>query len=246
MPSKIPYRAAKQDETVTGGGWQIVYTSFILILLSFFILLSSFATLEPAKVMQFTRSFSDAVNVLTGGLNFKSGRTNLPPSTHMLDKESELADIFQAVGAYAEALELDREIELTQSPRGIVMTLTDRALFDVGEAQITDSAFPLMDKIGAIVSQTGYNVRIEGHTDNLPIMNQRFPSNWELSTARAVNVLRYFVEQLQIPARRLSAVGFGEFQPKYPNDTAANQAKNRRVEIIFSGAMPNDLNEETR
>ena len=244
MPSKPKYNPARHDETGARGSWQIVYTSFVLILLSFFILLSSFATMEPAKVMRFTRSFADAVNVLTGGLSFERGQTNLGPSSQMVDKESELADIFQAVGAYTEALELDNDIELEKSTKGIVMTLADKALFNLGDAQITENAILLLDKIGAIISQSGYYVRIEGHTDNLPIMNARFPSNWELSTARAVNVLRYFVEQRRIPAGRLSAVGFGEFQPKYPNDTVANQAKNRRVEIIFNAPNPNDRHEE--
>jgi chemotaxis protein MotB len=244
MPSRSKFNTAKHDETGGAGSWQIVYTSFVLILLSFFILLSSFATLEPAKVMRFTRSFADAVNVLTGGLSFERGRTNLGPASQMADKESELADIFQAVGAYTEALELDKDIQLAKSAKGIVMTLADSALFHLGEAQITDNALLLLDKIGAIISQSGYYVRIEGHTDNLPIMNQRFPSNWDLSTARAVNVLRYFVEQRRIPAKRLSAVGFGEFQPKYPNDTVANLAKNRRVEIIFMAPNTNELHEE--
>jgi chemotaxis protein MotB len=225
-------------------GWQLVYTSFILILLSFFIMLSSFATMDPARVMRFTRSFTDAVNVLTGGLGFERGRTNLNASAPLVDKESQLADIFQAIGAYAEALELDREIELHSSAKGIVMTLSEKALFRLGEAQITDRARQLLNKIGAIISQTGYYVRIEGHTDNWPVKNERFPSNWELSTARAVNVLRYFVENLQIPARRLSAVGFGEYQPKYTNSTAENRARNRRVEIIFTGADANTPYEE--
>ncbi|MGD8334598.1 MAG: OmpA family protein, partial [Desulfobacterales bacterium] len=80
---------------------------------------------------------------------------------------------------------------------------------------------------------TEYLVRIEGHTDNVPIRTFLFPSNWELSTARAVNVLRYFIEHHQIDSQRLSAEGFGEFQPLVANDTAENRNKNRRVEVIF-------------
>jgi chemotaxis protein MotB len=106
-------------------------------------------------------------------------------------------------------------------------------LFDLGDAQVTADAATLLNKVGAIISQTNYEVRIEGHTDNLPIRTDRFPSNWELSTARAVNVLRFFVEKLNIPARRLFAVGFGEFQPRYPNDTEEKRSLNRRVEIVF-------------
>jgi chemotaxis protein MotB len=234
MPLKRSYQRFEDDEAGAKGGWQIVYTSFVLILLSFFIMLSTFATMDPARVLRFTRSFAKAVNVLTGGLGFERGESVMNPSVPVVDKQNELADIFHAIEDYTEALEIDKEIELASSAKGVVMTLADKALFRLGEAQVTASAQRLLNKIGAIVSQTGYYVRIEGHTDNLPIQTERFPSNWELSTARAVNVLRYFVEKLGIPARRLSAAGFGEFQPKYANDTAENRARNRRVEIIFT------------
>jgi len=244
MPPKSSYKGFKDEEHGPREGWQIVYTSFILILLSFFIMLSSFATMDSVKVMRFTRSFADAVNVLTGGLSFEDGQTILNPANQVVDKENELAEIFHAIGAYSEALELEEEIELASSAKGIVMTLSDKALFQSGDAEIADVALALLNKIGAIISQTGYYVRIEGHTDNRPILTAEYPSNWELSTARAVNVLRYFVERLQIPSRRLYAVGFGEFQPKYPNDSAANQTRNRRVEIIFMGAGEDNLAED--
>ena len=236
MPSNLTYRRIKSETPGLRSGWQIVFTSFILILLSFFILLSSFATMEPAKVMQFTRSFAQAVNVLTGGLHLQRGRTVMKPAPEMVDKKKARADMFDAVGAYAKALDLQKEVELTSNAKGVVMTLSDKALFRLGDARITDEALGVLNKIGAIISQTGYDVCIEGHTDNLPIATARFPSNWELSTARAVNVLRYFVERLKIPSHRLSAAGFGEFQPKVPNDTEANRAANRRVEIIFTRA----------
>ena len=77
-------------------------------------------------------------------------------------------------------------------------------------------------------------ISIEGHTDNLPIHSERYPSNWELSTSRAVNVLRYFIEKGGISQKRISAVGMGEFQPIAENDTPENRAKNRRVEIVLS------------
>ena len=91
----------------------------------------------------------------------------------------------------------------------------------------------MLEKVGAIIAKTSYQVRIEGHTDNLPIKTERFPSNWELSTTRSVNVLRYFRKTHNIPAERLSAAGFAEYRPLVPNDSEAHRAQNRRVEIIF-------------
>ena len=94
-----------------------------------------------------------------------------------------------------------------------------------------------------IIARTHFEVRIEGHSDVSPIKTVQFPSNWELSTARAVNVLRYFLETTGISSRRLSAVGFGEFQPIVPNDSMEHRSQNRRVEIIFlnSAQNPNPL-----
>jgi chemotaxis protein MotB len=113
------------------------------------------------------------------------------------------------------------------------MRLSDHALFDLGVAHLSAEAMPLLTKIGEIIAKTTYLIRIEGHTDNLPIHTEQFPSNWELSATRAVNVLRYFSEAHQISQERLSAVGFAEYHPLMPNDTAGHRAKNRRVEIIF-------------
>jgi chemotaxis protein MotB len=98
----------------------------------------------------------------------------------------------------------------------------------------------MLKKVGDIIARTGFEVRIEGHTDDLPIRTVHFPSNWELSTARAVNVLRYFIETVGISSERLSAVGFSEFQPMVPNDSAGHRARNRRVEIIFLDADRQD------
>ena len=125
------------------------------------------------------------------------------------------------------------------------MRLSDRALFDVGVASVSPQAFPLLKKVGAIIAETRYEVRVEGHTDDVPISTVQFPSNWELSTARAVNVLRYFIETYQVPRDRLAAEGFGEFQPLVPNSSSENRAKNRRVEIIFLNPKPqNRLTED--
>jgi chemotaxis protein MotB len=113
------------------------------------------------------------------------------------------------------------------------MRLSEHTLFKSGAASISPPALPLLEKMGALVAQTNYLIRIEGHTDDVPIHTAMFPSNWELSTARAVNVLRYLIERHRIDSQRLSAEGFGEFQPLVVNDTPANRAKNRRVEVIF-------------
>jgi chemotaxis protein MotB len=216
-----------------GSGWEIIYSGFVLILLSFFIMLSSFSTMEAAKVMQFVKSFVSAVSVLPSGNKFDSGTIALTGKVDMVDIRNELAKIFNNLEELAQQFHLQDEINLAFTGEGLVMRLSEHALFDLGAADISVDALPLLKKIGAVISKTDYLIRIEGHTDNLPIQTALFPSNWELSTARAVNVLRYFIKNNNIDPRRLAAEGFVEFHPLVANDSPENRAKNRRVEIIF-------------
>ena len=224
---------ASKDSGSSGGGWEIVYSGFILIMLCFFVMLSSFATMEEAKVMRFVRSFTSAVSIFSGGMKFESGTVVLPQSSDMADHSSELAKIFEELEVLDEQSRFNKEINFSFSSEGLVLRLSDYALFDLAVADISRKALPLLEKIGEIIAKTSYQVRIEGHTDNLPIQTEKFPSNWELSITRAVNVLRYFRKTHDIPANRLSAVGFAEYRPLVPNDSAAQRVQNRRVEIIF-------------
>ena len=233
-----------KSEGSAGGGWEIVYSGFVLILLCFFIMLSSFSSMEEAKVMQFVQSFNYAVSsILPGGLKFDSGSTVLPASAGMVDSNDKLAQIYSELEKLSELQKKENDITVAYSPQGIVMRLSDRALFAVGVGAIAPQAIPLLKKVGDIIAKTSFGVRIEGHSDDLPIKTAQFPSNWELSTARAVNVLRYFIESGGISSQRLSAVGFGEFQPMVPNDSTEHRARNRRVEIIFlnSDQKPNPI-----
>jgi chemotaxis protein MotB len=226
-------KSLNNSDNSSGGGWEVVYSGFILILLCFFIMLCSFSTMEEAKIMRFVRSFASAVSIFEGGRKFDSGFVVLPESSDIVDIRSSLAKIFEELEILVMQSKLEDDVSISSFPEGLVMTLSNHALFDSGAADISLEARPLLEKIGAVIAKTDYLVRIEGHTDNIPIRTARFPSNWELSTARAVNVLRYFIDNHGIPSQRLSAVGFGEYQPLVSNDSLEHRAQNRRVEIIF-------------
>ena len=226
------------DSGPSGGGWELIYTGFILIMLCFFIMLSSFSSVESAKVMRFVRSFAAAVSIFSGGHKFQPGSTVLPDSADIIESQSELAGIFEDLKQYSRDMDLENNIQLAVSKEGLLLRLADHALFDSGAAEISPKARPLLEKIGTIISQTSYAVRIEGHTDDRPIHTDQFPSNWELSTARAVKVLRFLIDRFDLPSQRLSAAGFAEFNPLMPNTGPKNRARNRRVEIIFI-AEPN-------
>ena len=233
MGDSNKHKKKKGDEGRIGGGWEIVYSGFVLILLCFFIMLSSFSTMEEAKIMRFVKSFVDAVGIMQGGLKFEPGPAVLPKSPDIVGSDDKLAQLFSELAELDEQLKKEKDITLAYTTKGVVMRLSDRALFDLGVATISPQAIPLLQKVGDIIARTNFEVRIEGHSDNLPIKTAQFPSNWELSTARAVNVLRFFLGTGKISSQRLSAVGFGEFQPMVPNDSTEHRAQNRRVEIIF-------------
>jgi len=235
MSRKRKSTTSQDNDGLSSGAWEVVYSGFVLILLCFFIMLCSFSSMEKAKVTSFVKSFSSAVCILPGGLKVESDKRVLPPSPDIVEKESELAIILEDLRKLTGDLGLEEDINLSFSKKGLVMRLSDTFMFDLGGAEILPEAIPLLKKLVFIISKTSYPVRVEGHTDNLPIHTKKFPSNWELSTARAVNVLRYFTEKGKAPMQRLSAAGFGEFQPIFANDRPEDRARNRRVEIVFVG-----------
>jgi chemotaxis protein MotB len=238
MRKKNRRYGVKKPEKSSGSKWEIVYSGFVLILLCFFIMLSSFSTMEEAKVMQFVKSFVTAVSMMPRGTKLEPGLAVVSESADMVDSRSELAKIFHTLEELAYEFNLEKEIRLVLTREGLVMRMSEQMLFGLGSADIAAAATPVLQKVGAIISKTAYLIRIEGHTDNLPIHTERYPSNWELSTARAVNVLRYLIKNHNIDPRRLAAEGFSEFHPLVANDTAENREKNRRVEIIFIEKEP--------
>jgi chemotaxis protein MotB len=215
------------------GGWEVVYAGFVLILLCFFIMLCSFASTEQAKVMRFVRSFVVSLSVLPGGSKLEEGKSILHASPDIVDRENELGRIFLEMKRLVKEHRMDSWVSLVRNEEGIAMRLANRMLYGLGSAEIVSDAHPILEDIARLLSRITYHVRVEGHTDDLPIRSERFPSNWELSTSRAVNVLRYIIGRSGIEPARISAVGFGEFQPIAPNDTESNRSKNRRVEIVI-------------
>ena len=127
-------------------------------------------------------------------------------------------------------------LSVEMQERGLVVTVLDRVLFDPGKAEIKDSARTTLDKVADVLKSRvpEHLVYVEGHTDNDPIRYSGWRSNWELSTARATEVIHYFVESQGVNPARLIAAGFGEFHPVAANDTLVGKARNRRVEIVIT------------
>ena len=129
-------------------------------------------------------------------------------------------------------LDLGGEVSVLATSRGIIITMREKVTFRPGEAEILISSKPVLDNIAEIIQRhPNFLVEIDGHTDNIPIKTHLFPSNWELSVARATSVLKYFINYQSINPSRLSIKGNADQKPIVPNDTPENRAKNRRVEI---------------
>ena len=129
----------------------------------------------------------------------------------------------------------DKQVKLEMMEKGLVITVVGDLLFDSGKAQVRREAYPLLEKVSRVLKENmaGFNIGIEGYTDNQPIKMSGWKSNWELSSARALSVLHYLEENQGIGPERLSAIGYGEFKPVASNDAREGRQQNRRVEIVI-------------
>jgi chemotaxis protein MotB len=211
-----PLKQTVKNENESQGRdrWLISYADLVTLLLALFIVLYAASDKERAK--QIAESFS-AQN--TGGSGI------LPGSPSEKDEGS-------VDRKFLENPVLMQKTKMRQSKYGLVVSLSEAGFFASGDAAINAEAQGVIDAIVASLREGGAQVRIEGHTDSTPISTGRYPSNWELSTARASSVLARLIEQGIDPAR-LSAAGYAGFQPIADNSTAEGRAQNRRVDIVI-------------
>lgn len=230
-------RNSDSDENKGAPDWIVSYGDMMSLLLCFFILLYSFSSLDAQKFQMVVLSLKGAFGVLDGGRTLENadmlGGTEVMTESSGLLELAEMGKTTAMIEAALQEHDLTGKVTLTAEERGLVVRLLDSALFESGKASLTAEARVTLDKIAAILELLSNKVRIEGHTDNRPINTRQFPSNWELSTARATTVIRYFIEQHKLDPMRLSAAGYGEFYPVAPNDSLINMAANRRIDIVL-------------
>jgi len=147
--------------------------------------------------------------------------------------EKDFRQIKLSIEAYLVKQAAQSKVSLTITRRGLIVSLKEAGFFDSGQAQIKPPSNELLNTIAEAMTQYNNPLRLEGHTDNIPISTSQFPSNWELSTTRAVNALKYLVKNFDIDPDKISATGFAEFRPVSDNATAEGRAKNRRVDLVM-------------
>jgi len=148
-------------------------------------------------------------------------------------EEKEFKEIQSAIEAYLIKHGAQNKVSIGITRRGLVVSLKEAGFFDSGSAVIKPSGYQLLNTIIEAMTQYSNPLRVEGHTDNMPISTPLFPSNWELSVARASNVLRYIQKNYDVDPTKLSATGYGEYRPVADNTTSEGRSKNRRVDMVL-------------
>ncbi|MCB1163494.1 MAG: OmpA family protein [Candidatus Krumholzibacteriia bacterium] len=225
--------------------WMATFGDMMSLLLTFFILLVSFSSIQETK-------FREAVGSLQGALGVLTKLPKVPvadeielPTMRGKDRSDELQQRTEELRRHLQALKQADTVTVSRTAEGLAIRLEDEMLFKPGQAVLETRSYPVLDVVAATLASYPNPVRVEGHTDNRPIESERFPSNWELSAARAASVLRYF-ERSGLDPRRLSAVGLGEWSPVAKNDSEAERAKNRRVEIFMELPLPQGIPQTDR
>lgn len=223
--------------------WMATYSDMITLLLCFFVLLFSFATLDVQKFKAIAVSMNDSLGVLDSGTTMSmEPLVNSFPVDSPTEEVEEFWNLYEEMSEYIKDNNLGASITLRLDERGLLVRFMDDVLFDSGKADLTHRARDIINKVAEIIKQNDKNVRVEGHTDNVPINTFRFPSNWELSTTRAVNVVKYLIEQNGIDAYRMSASGYSDQHPVDDNNTAEGRQKNRRVDMVILRDEIKDVN----
>jgi len=220
----------------------MTYADMMSLLLTFFVLLVSFSSLQTNKFMQAAHSLQTAFGMLPRQdslINFDEPIMPRPGYDSEIFLEArQMEDLIHEQG-------LDRDMEVDVQDNGILFRIDAPFLFTSGKATLRGQSRATLARLEKFLAKFPHEVRIEGHTDSIPINSPRFPSNWELSSARAVTVARYF-QRLGLPPERIAATGYGEYRPIADNGTEEGRKLNRRVEIYLQmdpggSPAPNDM-----
>ncbi|NLU51018.1 MAG: OmpA family protein [Syntrophomonadaceae bacterium] len=239
--SKKKQQAAEEGPSMER--WLLTYSDLITLLMIFFVVMYTMSQVDAKKFEAVANSLSvvlsgKSISILdTAGPSVVEGRSGQiaregPGEDPSL--QGNLEAIEKQLAEYIKQEEgLAGNVIIMNQERGLVISLKDTLLFPKGSDELTPHAREIIRKVGGSLKTIPNYIRVEGHTDNLPIRTARFPSNWELSVLRATKVVHVLNEEVGIPAARLSATGYGEYRSLVPNDTEVNRSMNRRVDIVI-------------
>ncbi|MEF9952122.1 MAG: flagellar motor protein MotB [Clostridium sp.] len=238
-------RKKKEESHVNHERWLITYADLITLLMVFFIIMYSMGRVDAEKYQQLANSLNVA---FTGGGKSPIG-TDKPPITDgnvkPIPEVQQMENAKEEVDEYLKGEGLSNKVNTNIDERGLVISLQDTVIFDSGSAVVRDDQATTLIKIGNILKKMPNYIRIEGHTDNVPIKNTIFSSNWDLSAMRASNMVEILVTSSGITPSKISAMGYGEYRPVANNKDVVGRSKNRRVDIVILNSKYNETEKNT-
>jgi len=221
--------------------WLLTYSDLITLLMIFFVVMYAMSNIDAQKYQVLSQSLNGALNPSGMGGSGSGGTASgggIDVTQALADGQSDKIDP-ELIAAAEEITKLIKEknlqdkVSVSIQERGVVVGLMNTVLFDPGSAHIKPEAVPTLVAIGQIANGVHNYIRVEGNTDDVPQSSPQFPSNWELSVVRATEVLRLMIDQSGVAPDKISAVGYGEYRPSVPNNSAENRSKNRKVDIVI-------------
>lgn len=244
-------RRPKRAEHDNHERWMVSYADFITLLFAFFVVMYGISSVNEGKYKVFSVSVNQAfgangkagegssVHLTEDEMFFKSlvDRRNARLAEKQRKQNERMQNIAQTLNGAMASFVKNGQMTVSQNGRGVELEINASALFNQGEADIQPEAKETLADAAKVLADNDFAIEVEGHTDNMPIGTAKYPSNWELSSARASSVVRLFIDQ-GILAKRLKAVGEADNQPVVPNDTPENRGRNRRVTITVLSPEP--------
>lgn len=244
----------KLPEEHASEAWLIPYADILTLLLALFIVLFAVSQTDQKKVSEMAQAFSAAFN--TGGPSMfdKAGpnvsqNATLPVESanqSYLQENQQLQEVQQKMEDYIKGNNLQEELSTVLTEEGLLIRIKEKALFASGSAELLPQSQEISKPIAMLLASVSQKVVVSGHTDNVPISNSEFASNWDLSTRRALNFMKFMLQSNDLDPARFNTAGYGEFHPAATNDTEAGRAQNRRVEILISRSQHNSQMQNIR
>lgn len=247
----------KKEECKAGiPEWMATYADMVTLLMCFFVLLFAFSNIDAQKFVAVMQSFQGSAGILSGGKTISETAMvfdGLPEdqtsnmqviNEEQLDKiKKDLKNLDEKISEYIDSEKLDNNVEVIETPTSIVLRFKDSALFEPLSATLKPAARELLNKLTNILQNEDFEyerIIVEGHTDNMPFVSEKYVSSWNLSADRAAAVVSYLVEFENLDPFRVTAAGYGAFRPIATNTTEAGRAINRRVDIIIKAGGANE------